>query len=109
MMSHILYYSQNYIEKKLLKFVSTIFCHNAEIHQNNNIEHTLQVLNCYKLLDHIIYLFNYKLDNLLMLGRTKFEFFKYDKFVILNNESMEIFTTFTKLTSELYLMTHFSL
>lgn len=44
-----------------------------------------------------------------MLGKTKFEFFKYDKFVILNNESMEIFTTFTKLTNELYLMTHFSL
>jgi hypothetical protein len=30
-----------------------------------------------------------------MLGKKKFEFFKYDKFVILNNESMEIFTTFT--------------
>lgn len=44
-----------------------------------------------------------------MLGKTKFEFFKYDKFVILDNESMEIFTTFTKLTSEWYLMTHFSL
>jgi hypothetical protein len=44
-----------------------------------------------------------------MLGKTKFEFFTYDKFVILNNESMEIFTTFTKLTSEWYLMTHFSL
>jgi hypothetical protein len=44
-----------------------------------------------------------------MLGKTKFEFFKYDKFVILNNESMGIFTTFTKLNSEWYLMTHFSL
>jgi hypothetical protein len=44
-----------------------------------------------------------------MLGKKKFEFFKYEFFKILDNELMEIFTTFTKLTSEWYLMIRFFL